>query len=127
LQGIKFMGLRFDHEKRDALWTKKDQQTGFQRPRANPPRGATPEQKGEHKALVKKWTAEMPKAEVPRDKLLKLIGTDWSAAIFSPVSLIHRDDALYIATSAPLDMSVVTEILASEFDSAKKKAETDPA
>jgi hypothetical protein len=119
LHGTRFAGLTFDPVKRDPLWTKPDRHDRVQRPRASL-QGATPEQKAALAGLKAKWGSGYPKVETDFAPVLAAMGTSHGNLIFSGAfSVFVRGVEMYCATGAKLAPHF-KEILASEFEAAKK-------
>lgn len=128
LFGRSFFGLKFSPALISPLWTKPgDGDT--QRPRAALPRDvsrtSTPEAKKRLNASLKvldaRYCKNFPKGKASLEPLWESIGTDWGSLLLCGVGFFATDDAVYVSTSARLN-DRVTEILASEYSTAKEAA-----
>lgn len=126
--GRSFFGLKFSPALTSPLWTKPgDGDT--QRPRGALPRDvsrtSTPEAKKRLNASLKeldaKYSENYPKAKASLEPLWESIGTDWGSLLLCGVGYFATAEAVYVSTTASLN-DRVTEILASEYSTAKESA-----
>lgn len=116
IESVGFGGLALNNyqerEDRD-FWTKPDREKGLSVPRAGKVKGRSQEQAD----FLKKYSEMKPKT-VDFLPLFEAMGINWGNLFFSGYTMFFVDGTLYFGTSAPVG-EVMTEILGSEFDTAR--------
>ena len=111
-----FAGLRFGARPPSVHWRAPDF-NGLQWLRNSPSKGATPEQRIDHAALLSEWRAHMPTHRVDDSPLYRALGYTSSLDFaLSGLAMFVRGDWFYAATSKP--MPAMAEILGSEYAAA---------
>lgn len=118
---IQIDGFVFEPMKDTKIWTKPDKNTKAQAPRQKAT-GLTPEEKVEHKALLKLWKESYPRQRVDICPIYEAIGSDWGTCLINGIAYFSGSDGFfYASTSAQLGAHMV-EIVESEYRSARKEA-----
>lgn len=114
----RFAGIKFRPAASRDMWRAPDR-NGLQWPRSAPLKGASAETKAALKALNADWSQHVPVGRINDDDLYKALGFSSSMDfLFEGLALFVHGGFLYASTSKA--MPAMTEILGSEYESARQ-------